>query len=145
MQQRTNPCIHLGPTVNLQGSRRFLDLTTWRKLTRKPSFNEKLYLESIIKCVIHKAERDKQPEGLTFVNRHGEDFDWSQEDKDDQNDSPAPNLYPDVLAEHPGLLIGQVPTAPLEDGENVIDLQEQAQEALDNARITGWHTDKQPP
>lgn len=100
MKPRTRPCIALGPTANLQGSYKFLDLETGKKL-KKRSWTELPMPDSVISQVEAMAEKEKRDGRWSVTNRHKQEVSYYDED-DDQVDV-APIVHPDLAAEIPGV------------------------------------------
>jgi hypothetical protein len=73
MEPRTKWAICLGPTGNRQGSYNFVSFTTGNKIIRR-NFTEMPVTESVIKQVKQMAAKDKLQKGLSFTNRHGEEY-----------------------------------------------------------------------
>jgi len=104
MAPRTIWAICLGPTGNAQGSYKFLSLATGKKLIRR-SFTEMPVTESVINRVAQIAAQNTSPAGLSFRNRHGEEYEW---DIGDEYELLEPTIdvapFPDIPAEIPGVL-----------------------------------------
>ncbi len=59
--------ICLGPTGNMQGSYKFMSLTTGKKIVRR-KFTEMPITESVIRQVDKWGQKDRAQNGLTFLN-----------------------------------------------------------------------------
>jgi hypothetical protein len=84
-----------------------MSLTTGNKITRR-NFTKMPVTESVIKQVKQMAAKDKLQKGLSFKNKHGEEykFDDDEEYKMVIEPSKAAPL-PDIAAEAPGMLTEQ--------------------------------------
>jgi hypothetical protein len=94
----------MGPTGNLQGSYKFLSLSTGKKVTRR-KFTEMPITDSVIKKVEEMAVKDGAVNGILFKNRKGVEYMFDNEDEYEtlmEPDEPSP--YPDIPAEAPGIL-----------------------------------------
>lgn len=115
MQRRTHPAICMGPTGNLQGSYKFFSLESGQRIIRR-NFTELPTTDSIRKQVEKMAQAENRSPGLSFTNRHGADFHFTNDDLDEPlveslvEQSLAP--FPDIPAEFPGVY-----TAVTEEGE----------------------------
>ena len=89
MTSRTRPCIALGPTGNLQGTHKFMDINTGR-LLKKRSWTRIPMPDTVIKKVEQRAEKEKRDGILRFRNRKNEKFDWD-EGLDEALDCPTAN------------------------------------------------------
>jgi hypothetical protein len=104
MEPRTKWAICLGPTGNMQGSYKFMSLTTGKKIVRR-KFTEMPITESVIRQVDKWAQKDRAQNGLTFLNRNGLEYNFG--DDDDQATlvvQPEVAPFPDIPAEAPGIL-----------------------------------------
>jgi hypothetical protein len=91
----------MGPKGNLQGSYKFLSLSTGKKVTRR-KFTEMLITDSVIKKVEEMAVKDGAVNGISFENRTGVEYVFDNEDEYEilmELDEPSP--YPDIPAEPP--------------------------------------------
>eukprot|EP00956_Cyclotella_meneghiniana_P033182 scaffold94212_cov46-Cyclotella_meneghiniana.AAC.1 len=124
MADRTQPCIVLGPTGNIQGGVFCYNLTTKRVVERR-TVTPLPMPDRVIKRVIKLGERAKQKrtsERLEFLNRHKERFAWDTGESETQDlVEPEPRETDDLLAEIPGVrteedyashAVVQVPPAP---------------------------------
>jgi hypothetical protein len=97
--------ICLGPTGNMQGSYKFLSLSTGKKVTRR-KFTEMPMTDSVIKMVDSLGKKKRCKNGLSFKNRKGEEYTFDNDDEYEmiaEVKIPAP--FPDIAAaEAPGIL-----------------------------------------
>ena len=70
MESRTKWGICLGPTGNMQGSYKFMSLSTGKKIVRR-KFTEMPMTESVMNQIDKWAKKDRTQNGLTFLNRKG--------------------------------------------------------------------------
>jgi hypothetical protein len=94
----------MGPMGNLQGSYKFLSLSTGKKVTQI-KFTEMPITDSVIKKVEEMAVKDGAVNGISFKNRKGVEYMFDNEDEYEtlmETDKPSP--YPDIPAEAPGIL-----------------------------------------
>ena len=73
MEPRTKWGICLGPTGNMQGSYKFLSLSTGKKVTRR-KFTEMPMTDNVIKMVDSLGKKERCKKGLSFKNRKGEEY-----------------------------------------------------------------------
>lgn len=125
MQRRTHAAICLGPTGNLQGSYKFLCLSTGKKLTRRNFTVIPGVPQTIISAVTRIAVRENRPTGLTFRNRHQEDFNFSNADLDEVLIEQHAAPFPDIPNELPGVTTALAVT-PLPSEQNRDDTARQA-------------------
>ncbi len=95
----------MGPTGNLQGSYKFLSLSTGKKVTQR-KFTEMPITDSVIKKVEEMAVKYGAVNGISFKNRKGVEYVFDNEDEYKtlmEPDEPSP--YPDIPAEAPGILM----------------------------------------
>jgi hypothetical protein len=121
MEPRTKWVICLGLTGNRQGSYKFMSLTTGNKIIRR-NFTKIPVTESIIKHVKEMAAKDRLQKGLSFRNRHGEEYKFDNDEEYKmviESSEPAP--LPDIAAEAPGVLTEQ---------EEVFGVDEVVQEGI---------------
>lgn len=129
-EERTRSCVYLGPTGNLQGTMKFLNLETGevikrRKMTVLPM------PDSVIKKVEYWADRDKQEarDSLAFRNRNNDRFGWDDDGddepliEDNAREPAAP--FPDIPAETPGILLEDHITTPAVEPEPAVDNSEE--------------------
>jgi hypothetical protein len=64
-EARTVEAIYLGPTDNIQGSYKFLNLRTGKRITRR-RWTQLPMPQEVIDCVNQLGKADGQPEVLTF-------------------------------------------------------------------------------
>ena len=97
MEPRTKWAICLGPTGNMQGSYKFMSLSTGKKIVRC-KFTEMPITESVIRQVDKWAKKDRAQSGLTFLNRNGLEYDFGDDD-DQATLVVRPELapFPDIL------------------------------------------------
>jgi hypothetical protein len=70
MAARTVGAIYLGPTGNIQGSYKFLNLRTGKRIPRR-RWTSLPMPQEVIDRVNELGKADKQPELLTFYDRKG--------------------------------------------------------------------------
>jgi hypothetical protein len=104
MEPRAKRGICLGPTGNMQGSYKFMSLSTGKKIVRR-KFTEILMTESVMNQIDKWAKKDRTQNGLTFLNRKGMEYKFN----DDDNQAtlvvrPEAAPFPDIPAEAPGIL-----------------------------------------
>ncbi len=104
MEPRTKRGICLGPIGNMQGSYKFMSLSTGKKIVRR-KFTEILMTESVMNQIDKWAKKDRTQNGLTFLNRKGMEYKFN----DDDNQAtlvvrPEAAPFPDIPAEAPGIL-----------------------------------------
>ncbi len=73
MEPRTKWGICLGPTGNMQGSYKFMSLSTGKKIVRC-KFTEMPITESVMNQMDKWAKKDHTQNGLTFLNRNGTEY-----------------------------------------------------------------------
>jgi hypothetical protein len=91
----------------MQGSYKFLSLTTGKKVTQG-KFTEMPMTDSFIRRINSLGKKDQSKSGLSFKNRKGEEYIFDNEDEYDmiaKVRTPAP--FPDVAADAPGILTKQ--------------------------------------
>jgi hypothetical protein len=103
MEPRTRWGICLGPTANMQGSYKFLSLSTKNKVTRR-KFTEMLMTDSVIRMVDSLGKKEQCKNGPSFKNRKGEEYTFDNKDKYEMI-AEARNLapFPDIAAEALGM------------------------------------------
>ena len=104
LEPRTKWAICMGPMGNLQGSYKFLSLTTGKKVTRR-TFTEMPITESVIKQVEAIAVKDGAVIGINFKDRKGFEYEFDNNEEYElmvEPDEPAP--FPDIPTEAPGML-----------------------------------------
>jgi hypothetical protein len=107
MKPRTKWAICLGPTGNRQGSYKFMSSTTENKIIRR-NFTEMPVTESVIKQVKQMAAKDKLQKGLSFKNRHGQEYEFDNDEEYKMVIEPGePAPFPDIAAEALGVLTEQ--------------------------------------
>ncbi len=98
-----------------------MSLTTGNKIIRR-NFTKIPVTESIIKHVKEMAAKDRLQKGLSFRNRHGEEYKFDNDEEYKmviESSEPAP--LPDIAAEAPGVLTEQ---------EEVFGVDEVVQEGI---------------
>eukprot|EP00957_Ditylum_brightwellii_P183861 14004833-Ditylum_brightwellii.AAC.1 len=73
MNDRTVGAIALGPSFNLQGGYKFLNISTG-KLIHRRDFTELPMPDSIIKKIENMAEQEGQDGAIIFTNRAGKEI-----------------------------------------------------------------------
>jgi hypothetical protein len=104
LDPRTEWAICMGPTGNLQGSYKFLPLSTGKKVTQR-KFTEMPITDSVIKKVEEMSVKDGAVNGILFKNRKRVEYVFDNEDEYEtpmEPDEPSPNL--DFPAGAPGIL-----------------------------------------
>ncbi len=104
LDTRTKWGFCMGPMGNLQGSYKFLLLTTGRKVTRR-KFTEMPVTEAVIRQVEAMAVKSGAVKWINFKNRKGVKFEFDNDKEYEmllEPDNPAP--FPDIPAEAPGML-----------------------------------------
>ena len=107
MKPRTHGCLALGTSGNSQGSTMCFDLDTRKVVTRR-IVKELPYLDRVIKRVseVHKTPRgEKYSDEIEFLNRKRQPFDWENEELAEALPEVEEPIYPDILAEVPGLVL----------------------------------------
>ncbi len=135
LQGHTHPVICLGPTGNLQGNYKFLLLDTGKRILCR-NFTELPLTTSIQKQVEMMAQAENHQAGLHFVNHSGNAYGFPNNSLDDPvvND-PIPALFPDILAEMPGVLSTDKDTPTPMTTEPHVTWQDLAQAAAANSGI----------
>ena len=90
----------------MQGSYKFLSLSTGKKIVRR-KFTEIPLPDKVIEKLNRIGLRDKMGNGLSFKDRNGVEYEFDNDDEykvaqDEMNVIPSP--FPDVTAEIPGVL-----------------------------------------
>jgi hypothetical protein len=104
-QEQGTEAICLGPTGNMQGTYKFLNLSTGRIIKRR-KFDEYHIPDSIIKKVNAMGRKDHKHGRLRFCDRNNQPFDWDEENEiliEDNAVEPEPAAFPDIPAEMPGV------------------------------------------
>ena len=86
-QARTLGAICLGPSGNLQGGYKIMNLRTGKKLTHR-RWTALPMPQEVIDCVNKLGEADRQPYILTFYDRHGNLVGDSENPNADLTDAP---------------------------------------------------------
>ena len=107
MKLRTHGCVALGTSGNWQGSTNCFDLETKKVVTRRV-FKVIPYPDRVIKRVneLGKTPRGANySDGLAFLNRKKQPFNWENEELNEKLPEVEEPIYPDILAEIPGLVL----------------------------------------
>ena len=107
MKLRTHGCVTLGTSGNWQGSTKCFDLETGKVVTRRV-VKQVPYPDRVIKRVNEwgKTPRgEKYSDGLEFLNRKKQPFDWENEELNETLPEVEEHIYPDILAEVLGLVL----------------------------------------
>ena len=83
MNSRTDPCIVLGPTGNIQGSVNCYNLAT-KKVVERHTITPLPMPDRVVRRVIaigKKAKQTRTSKRLQFLNRHKEEFAWDNDDE----------------------------------------------------------------
>ena len=107
MEPRTRWEICLGPTGNMQGSYKFLSLSTGKKVTRR-KFTEMPMTDGVIRMLDSFGKKEQCKNGLSLKNRKGDEYTFDNEDEYEMIAKariPAP--FPDIAAEALGILTKQ--------------------------------------
>ena len=107
MKLRTHGCVALGTSGNWQGSTKFFDIETAKVVTRRV-VKVVLYPDRVIKRVNDLGKTphgEKHSDGLEFLNRHKQPFDWETEELNEKLPEVEEPIYPDIMAEVPGLVL----------------------------------------
>jgi hypothetical protein len=107
MESRNKWGICLGAKGNMQGSYKFLLLSTEKKVTQR-KFTEMPMTDSIIRRINSLGKKGRCKNGLSFINRKGEVYIFDNEDEYEmtaEERTTAP--FPDVAAEALGILTEQ--------------------------------------
>jgi hypothetical protein len=88
VEPRTRWGISLGPTGNMQGSYKFMLLTTENKIIRR-KFTKMPMTESVIRKIKKLTTRDCAQNGLTFKYRNGIEYNFN--DSKVSNPKPCPS------------------------------------------------------
>lgn len=136
MQECTSSCINLGPTGNVQGTHKFLNLIS-RKVIKRRNFTPLPMPDSMIDRVEHwaKINRQTRRHDLAYRNRNNEVFGWDNDNPaliEDNAVEPEPSPAP-FPAEFPGIALEQHVMTPADQG--VGNVKSLARRALDNANI----------
>jgi hypothetical protein len=104
MEPRTKWGICLGLIRNMQGSNKFMSLSTGMKIVRR-KFTEMLMTESVMKQIDKWAKKDRTQNGLTFLNRNGMEYKFNYDDNQATLVvQPEALPFPDIPAKAPGIL-----------------------------------------
>ena len=86
---------------------------------------------------------EKYSDGLKFLNRNKQPFDWENEEPNETLPEVEEPIYPDILAEVPGLVL----ESDFDDNNDAVmtppppTIEEQAETALDNVGMTAEPSD----
>ncbi len=80
MEPRTKWGICFRPTGNMQGSYKFLSLSTGKKVTQR-KFTEMPMTDNVIKMVDTLGKKERCKNRLSFKNRKGEEYIFDNEDE----------------------------------------------------------------
>ena len=108
MKIRMHGCVALGTARNWQGSTRCFDLDTGKVVSRRIIGEALPYPDRVIKRVNQwrKTTRGKKySDGIEFRNHNPKPFNWENEELAETLPEPEEPVYPDVLAEVPGLVL----------------------------------------
>ncbi|KAL7460774.1 hypothetical protein ACHAXS_001215, partial [Conticribra weissflogii] len=131
MASRTREAISLGPTGNMQGTYKFMCLSTGRIIKRR-QFKELPMPTSIISRV-EQLGAEGAAEGLVFSDRHGVPFPWSANDEEVAQHPDTPRQG---IAEFPGVTVEDRDEPDHGVVNNDIDEEhEQAVIAAENANL----------
>lgn len=131
MQRRTHAAICLGPTGNIQGSYKFLCLSTGRKLIRRNFTVIPGVPQTIIDAVTKMATKENRSTGLTFRNRNNESFAFSNTDLEEELVERPMAPFPDVPNELPGVATAITTVEP----PSPPNPEDRARRAAENAGI----------
>ncbi len=132
MATQTTPAIVLGPTGNLQGTYKFLSLTTGKKVKRW-AFTWYLMLDSAIGTVERLAETTTRAGEFDFGNQNSILFEWNDKiDKTPEGILEANNVLPylSIAAKFPGVELSR--NTPILSIEDDVVPQGQAKDAAAN-------------
>ena len=107
MKPRTHGCVALGTSGNWQGLTMCFDLDAGKVVTRR-IIEEIPYPDCVIKRVNEwgKTTRgEKYSDGVEFRNRKKQPFDWENKELAETLPEVEEPIYPDILAEAPGLVL----------------------------------------
>jgi hypothetical protein len=104
LEFRTRWGICLGPTGNLQGSHKFMPLTTGKRIVRC-KFTKMPLTDSVKKQVAKWASKDRAVMGLKFMDKYGDEYEFDKEEDAIIKERPIDVVpFPDVPAEAPGIM-----------------------------------------
>ena len=145
MKLRTHGCVVLGTSGNWQGSTKCFDIETGKVVPRRV-VKVVPYPDCVIKRVddLGKTPRgEKYSDCLEFLNRNKQPFDWENEELNKKLPEVEEPIYPDILAEVPGLVL----KSDSDDNNDVVmtppppTIEEQAEIALDNMGMAAEPSD----
>jgi hypothetical protein len=138
MEPRTKWGICLRPTGNMQGSYKFLSLSTGKKVTRR-KFTEMPMTNSVIRKIDSLGKKERCKNGLSFRNRKGEEYAFDNNDKYEMiAEARILAPFPDIAAESLGILTEQEEVVMINvviQSEPVLSNKEQAMIAAANSGI----------
>jgi hypothetical protein len=148
MEPRTKWGICLGPTENMQGSYKFLSLSTRKKVMRR-KFTEMPMTNSVIRRIDSFGKRERCKDGLSFRNTKGEECTFDNKDKYEMiAEARILAPFPDIAVEAPGILTKQEEMMRINDviqSEPVPSNEEQAMLAAANSGIDFSLPPEDPP
>jgi hypothetical protein len=112
MVSHTSPAIVLGPTGNIQGSYKLLNLATGKKIKCR-QFTKYQMPDSVI-LKIETMGNQHMPGVFNFSDRNGVLFEWN-DDVDKYNENIVEKnaiLYPSLAVEFPGITLGRNVAVP---------------------------------
>jgi hypothetical protein len=136
------PSICLGPTGNRQGTYNFLSLVSGLVMKRR-TWDELPVPQSVIDRLSKLASNSGVSKDLIFANQNHQSYHWPDNPPDSLDDTPI-GAYPDLPAEHPGILLDCSPPGvppPVDTTNN--DQEDWA--ALADAAIDNADLDVTPP
>ena len=140
MTDRTEPCICLGPTGNMQGGVNCYNLETKQVVERRTIkvLPMPARVEKRVRVLGMRAKQKRVGERLQFLNRHRERFAWDIDDEGEELvETSPPHETDDLPAEIPGVQL----ESDFDDLNAVIEPnlptpEQQATAALANANLT---------
>ena len=140
-QARILDAICLGPSGNLQGGYKFMNLHTGKRLTRR-KWTELPMPQEVIDRVNNLGEADGQPSILTFYDRHGKPVGNTKNPNADLTDTPEEETEEDdpvpeitrVDQDHPDdKHQDQEPRDEIQDEQNINYGTEEVDEPIEDA------------
>ena len=86
------------PTGNLQGSYKFMSLTTGKKIAQR-KFTEMPMTKAVMKQIKKWSMKDHAQNGVMFKNRNGEEYEFNDDKEDTPIAHPENAPFPDIPAE----------------------------------------------
>ena len=109
MSPRTEPCICLGPTGNMQGGVNCYNLETKKVVERRTikEFPMPRRVEKRVRSLGLRAKQTRVGARLAFLNRHKERFAWDTDEAESQDllEEHTPRETDDLPAEIPGVML----------------------------------------